>query len=270
MNPKIGIVMPYFNRQEQLNRTLKSIENSSYKNIEIILVDDASDIPVVLPKSIFYKYPIHLITTPKAWKFWTSCAVIPYNSGISKALDLGSDIIVLQNPENFHVGDVLSHVASNTSEGVYSTYACFSLSKGQVDEKLAIANQFGACSSGDLGWYNHSIHRPCYMEFFAAITRKDMISLNGYDERFADGVACGDCDLFRRVKNLGLRPEIIDNPFVIHQWHYSGSNPYDDNIRFKRNQDLFYHLEKYDSGYRAQHIFTKDFDGTLDGYRQLH
>lgn len=42
MNPKISIVLPVYNVKEYLNRCLDSVCNQTYKNLEIILVDDGS------------------------------------------------------------------------------------------------------------------------------------------------------------------------------------------------------------------------------------
>ena len=42
MDDKISVVLPIYNVEKYLNRCLKSVVNQTYKNIEIILVDDGS------------------------------------------------------------------------------------------------------------------------------------------------------------------------------------------------------------------------------------
>ncbi len=42
-NPLISIVIPYFNRPEKLIRCVNSVKNQTYKNYEIIIVDDCSE-----------------------------------------------------------------------------------------------------------------------------------------------------------------------------------------------------------------------------------
>ena len=42
MNSKVSIIVPVFNVEKYLDRCLKSLVNQSYKNLEIILVDDKS------------------------------------------------------------------------------------------------------------------------------------------------------------------------------------------------------------------------------------
>ena len=42
MNERISIIVPVFNVEKYIERCVKSIENQSYRNLEIILVDDES------------------------------------------------------------------------------------------------------------------------------------------------------------------------------------------------------------------------------------
>ena len=42
LHPKISVIIPVYNRENYIKRVLRSIQNQSYKNIEIIFVDDAS------------------------------------------------------------------------------------------------------------------------------------------------------------------------------------------------------------------------------------
>ena len=42
MQPLISIIIPVFNSKETIYKTLESISNQSYKNIEVIIVDDFS------------------------------------------------------------------------------------------------------------------------------------------------------------------------------------------------------------------------------------
>lgn len=45
--PKVSIVIPAYNHQKELKRTVDSIENQTFKDYEIIVVDDGSHLPIV-------------------------------------------------------------------------------------------------------------------------------------------------------------------------------------------------------------------------------
>ena len=60
MKPKIGVIIPTFNRKELINIAIDSVLKQDYKNFEICIVDDGSEIPVknFIPKN----EKIHIIT----------------------------------------------------------------------------------------------------------------------------------------------------------------------------------------------------------------
>lgn len=57
-NPKVSIIIPAFNEQENIDDCLKTLLDQSYLQIEIIVVDDGSTDKTV---SIVQKYPVKLI-----------------------------------------------------------------------------------------------------------------------------------------------------------------------------------------------------------------
>ena len=50
--PVASIVLTTYNRPELLRRALKSVQNQTYKDCEIIVVDDCSEIPVAVPLGV--------------------------------------------------------------------------------------------------------------------------------------------------------------------------------------------------------------------------
>lgn len=48
LNVPISVIIPVLNDNEELNLTIKSIRETSPKNVEIIVIDDASDVPAVV------------------------------------------------------------------------------------------------------------------------------------------------------------------------------------------------------------------------------
>lgn len=235
---KISIVTSYYNRKQQFLNTLKTIKQSQqFNNVEMIVVDDCSSEEHKLD-DIIDEYPFLKLITLKSENKWYVNPCIPFNKGIREAT---GDIIILQNPECLHVGDILSHVVKNLTDENYITYAVYSIDQlttqdinkypfekkyifQLIKNKITPFNNNNYVSEGKNCWYNHSIYRPAAYHFISAITKNNMDKLNGFDERFADGIGFDDDEILYRIKKIGLNVEICDEPFGLHQWHYSENN----------------------------------------------
>lgn len=250
--PEISITTAYYNRRKLFYRTLKSIEKSSFKDFELIVTDDASDeeerIEDFQDEFSFLK----VIRVEKKDK-WYINPCIPFNLAIRAAT---GKIVVLQNPECFHIGDVLTHIADTIQENDYLTYGCYSLDRDRtqrlenlnydlepklffefVSWLLSPLPQRIVPVGGQLGWYNHSIYRPYALHFFSTLLRRHMDDLGGFDERYAEGIGYDDNELLIRIRRKGLNVRIIDQPYVLHQWH--SSSPIKNSIHLaNKNKDL--------------------------------
>ena len=250
---KIVIVATFFERPYQLAKTIKSLESSKHTNFELIVVDDNSKEDINIGVNSF---PITIIKNRN--KQWTNPEPA-YNLGIAEALKKGAEIIILQNAENYHVGDILTESERVTLE-TYISFGCYSLNEEETFRdhdirEIIRANDKGAVDNGQNAWYNHPCHRPVGYDFCSAITAENLRKLNGYDERFSDGYAYGDDNLLDRIKKLGLKIEITEYPFVVHQWHYSRPQLPNQQQLVDRNLELFKRLSQ-ESEIKAQHIYT--------------
>lgn len=242
----ITIVIPYKDRQHQLTNTLLSIKSKIDFNV-IIINDDSPDI--LLPK---VDYHIEVIKLKD--KQWNNPDPV-YNTGLLAAKKYDPDIIILQNPECYHEGDILTHAKENCTNDNYLSYGCYSLNKGSNTD--VITNNIGASRDGQEAWYNHSIYRPVGYEFCAAITYENIVKLNGYDERMMYGWGYGDTYLQHRIKLLGLKIKIIDSPFVFHQWHYGAKADYNNSLNINKNKEMI-EILKAENSHKARHIITND------------
>lgn len=244
MSIKISIVTSYYNRKELFRRTLRSIAKSQYKDIEVIAVDDASS-PEHRIEDFANEFSfLRVIRIEPEDKWYTNCC-IPFNFGLREAK---GDIIVLQNPECLHVGDVLSYLNKNTNDSNYITVSTYGLNSksneilAQHCDNNTVMDFFMSLPQrpymGDrtLGWYNHSRYRPEAWHFCSAMTRQNMAKLNGFDERYAKGVAYDDSEFIIRIRRLGLKVIITEDVSVIHQYHGpTGTIPNEAEL-WKKNQ----------------------------------
>lgn len=278
---KISIVTAYYNRKKLFENTLSSIVSQSpdpSMELEVIAVDDGSDEEERL-EDLTEQYPfLKVIRLEKADKwYFNSC--IPFNIGFREAK---GDIVILQNPECLHYGDVLKYTQKHINDSNYISFSCFSLGIESTDnlhtllespeklQKLMTDNNVGYIGDGLDCWYNHSVTNPKGYHFCAAITKKNLYDLGGFDERFARGIAFDDNEFLHRIKLKGLQIEIIDQPIVLHQNHYqkisytTDKNLLDDETYQKRlklaekNRILFELVTKSDKPWRANYFHENE------------
>lgn len=219
----ISIAMAYKNRRPQLIKTLESIESQSYKDIEVIIIDDGSDEKHKIT-DLKSKFPFVTVASMREHPYKNPCIV--YNTAFSLC---SGDIVIIQNPECLHVGELIQSVADNIDDSKYLSYACYCVREHLMDKLhssqdkkeliLSLPQSYDASQHDEITWYNHSKYRKVDFHFTTAITRKSLESLSGFDERFKHGMEYDDNEFITRVVRKGLEIVNIDDPFSIHQHH---------------------------------------------------
>jgi glycosyltransferase involved in cell wall biosynthesis len=226
----ISIAMGYKNRKDLLLRTLESFRKSAIKNYEVVIVDDASNDDQRL-EDLLDTYPeIKLTRIDPADKYWNNPS-IPYNMAFDKC---SNKIILIQNPECYHHGDVLSVALANTNRSNYVLFPVYALNRDETENKfdqisnLSQSSLFNYLSpvpwsgrEGDSGWYNHSMYNRRGLHFCSAIHKNSLKELRGFDERFAEGFSFEDDEFIHRITLNGYKIQYMEAPVVFHQWHYS-------------------------------------------------
>ncbi len=229
---KISIVAAYYNRKDLFINTLNSLKFTTHKDFEFIVVDDGSDEDQRV-EDLQDQYPFLKIIRVEPKDKWYINPCVPYNKGMHAAT---GDIIMFQNPESYHVGDILSHVDKYLKKKSYFSYGCYSLDldktqrlslidytkdvKSQVATLMADVPNKVITACGSLGWYNHPTFRPTAFHFASAMYTEDMLELGGFDERYAEGIAYDDNEIVIRIRRAGMNVEVMQSPIVLHQWHY--------------------------------------------------
>lgn len=261
---KISIAMPYRNRRDQLYNTLKSIEYSDYKNIEVVIVNDGCE-DYIDDFKIYFDYPINIINIDNNKKKWVNPCV-PFNMALKNTT---GEVVVLQNPECFHCGDILSFVSKNITDINYLVFSCLSISKKDFKDKninkiieeekdvkklykkiCNLLDPFPEFIYRDFNkttmWYNHPTYRNVMFHFTSAIHKKNINKLNGFDERYRDGFGYDDNEFLERIKRLGLNVFCVspENHFSIHQPHeifYEKDEKFCHEM-YERNKNIFLNI----------------------------
>lgn len=245
---KISIVMGYKDRKQQLLVTLKSISMSDYPNIEIIIVndDESDDLSDIGDLKYIYGFSITVIKHKMDKDVLNPC--VTYNEGFKHAT---GEIILIQNPECCHVGDVLSYIGYNLKKTDYFVVPCLFMDKPEYNDIVkstindnvkwngslcnifqnSIANKIWcSLSAKRKGWVVHPVYSQYYLHFMSAIYRSELEKLGGFDERFKNGICYDDDDLARDIRfglclDMKILPLFPENPhkeinvYCIHQWH---------------------------------------------------
>ena len=269
----ISICMAFYNRQALLDKTLESLHKSAIKDYELIIVDDASDVPLVCDEA-------KIIRVDKKDK-WYTCSAVAFNRAFREAT---GDIIIIQNPECYHVGDILSYVREHLRNNQYFSFACYAINNKETKDfhgGVMPTIQNKRIDDGN-GWYNHTKYRPVGYHFCSAIMRKDLDRIGGFDERYSRGVAFDDDAFIRTIKSKGMNVKIINSPYVIHQYHthfeFEGNSRwrplharnqalyntgYNVNVPmdYSRNTTYFYNNQQWDSTKDRYNRFYQNYGG---------
>ena len=208
----ISIVMSYFNRLPQLRYTLKTIGQSQIKDLEIVIAEDFCDSSEQL-HNIQKEFPhlaIKVIRMSDGRDHKDYCnPCVPYNTAFRAC---SGDTIIIQNPECCHMGDVLQYTKDNLTNENYLTFHCYAATKAET-RVMQSGEPLPMFTEKKSRWYNHVVERPYAYHFTTAITRENLIKLNGFDERFAQGQDMDDVELIYRIKALGLELKFVEYSF---------------------------------------------------------
>lgn len=255
----ISIATTFFNRKKQFINTLKSLEKSSIKDFEVIVVDDASDENQRIEdlQNQFKFLKVYRIEKHEK-KSHNPC--IAFNLAFSKC---SGNLIIIQNAECLHYTDILKSTLDNLNDENYLSFACYSLDHTNSEKINNLADisdiknfinflPIRQDENGQNGWYNHGVFRPTALHFCSAITKKNLKKLNGFDERYSDGNSYDDNEFLYRIKNKGLNIKFIDEHICIHQFHENFNyNKANTNELENKNANLYHNITLKENLFRA-------------------
>ena len=293
---KISIVMAYYNRKPQTLETLKGFQEmyAEKYNFEVIIVDDNSNDENRLEEDIKqFSFYINLIVISSEEKGNRINPCMAYNRGFMEA---DGDIIIIQNPECFHVKDILNYTLNNLKEQDYYSYSCFSPNNFELSNELISSNNIEILINDDnflkrniqdtgtqMNWFNHPTDtshggRQTFFHFCSAIYKSKLELIGGFDKNYEDGYCFDDDQFILTIKyNLKLNMKIIEpiECFVIHQYHTKNnsfcinSKNKDNEIKQKwlKNKNLYEQNKKiHENNFNYPKLLFLYWDGSALSY----
>jgi hypothetical protein len=250
-NDTISIVMTASNRSRQVYYTLKTIEQASFKNIHIIIVDDSDVDPIIKSMINGYAFYIDLVIIRKENKNWIN-PVVNYNIGFKF---IKGSKVVIQNSEVCHVGDVLGWISKYITDNNYYSFDIKAVKSLESNIKIYEIKKLTTeiyskehLFKNDETWY-HSRNKITNYHFLTAMTRNtfDLIKNFSYDYTF--GIDWDDNDFLLKIKSKNIN--IINlfhdeyNLGGIHLYHTSSYlkwNGVENNLEIFRDKKNHYDM----------------------------
>lgn len=204
MNPTFSIIIPTYNRPAMLRRALKSVAAQTYKDFEVIVIDDCSPVPTELPSDLGIAH-LQLIRHEK-----NKGPAAAYNTGIASAK--GQFISILDDDDEYHP-DFLTRTAQAFHSHPEGDWCWTSIkvidygvtgSSSQPEESIFPEKYendadlfFDAISIGN--GFGFTVRAACYR------------NLGAYDESFK---VAEDAEFIYRLLANGARPIVIPDQLV--------------------------------------------------------
>ena len=236
----LSIIMTSSNRSKQTYYTLKTIANSIFKNIQIVIIDDSTIDPIEITKLSVYPFYIDLIQINRECKDWHN-PLVNYNIGFNY---VKGNYVIIQNAEVCHVGDVINFIMHNVKDNVYFVFdvkAINSIGSNETIYKLDnIDTNIYSREELFLEWYQHKSNNRGF-HFLTAMTKKTFDLIDGFSYDYSYSSCYDDNDFILRIISRGIHIVNIFNEehFLggMHLYHVNAFLAWDTNIEM--NYQLF-------------------------------
>lgn len=221
-NPLVSVVIPNYNYEKYLGECINSVLNQSYRNFEIIVIDDGST-DSSLKLLLNYSDKIHLYRTP--------------NFGAPSARNLAmlyakGDLIAFLDADDKWLPEKLELQVSKLTANKLDLVYC----KMDTDEEsintLKVKNQ-----KIDLRWFHDNPGSTPFSPSATIITKSLAARVGGWNTSLTSPAE--DFDYFRKCAKFG-RMEMVNSVLVIHRNHEASLTAtnkeryFEDNIRAVR------------------------------------
>jgi hypothetical protein len=200
----ISVVMTSSNRSKQTYFTLETLKNNTFKDIQVILVDDSTNDPISLDILEKYPFTIDFIRIIKDKKCWIGPSV-NYNIGFKY---IAGGKVIIQNAEVCHVGNLIDYINNNIKDETYNVFdvrAVTDLSCNEIIYNKDITN-INIYQNEELFWmwYQHSITDNRKLHFLSAMTRGVFEKIKEFSYDYTFGTCFDDDDFILKIESLNI------------------------------------------------------------------
>lgn len=190
MNPKVSVIIPTYNGSKYLAKTIESVINQTFKDIEIIVVDDGSD-ECLFPVLSLFSQQIRYIRIER------SGPAAARNIGIKLAK--GEYISLLDHDDLWHRDKLKVQVEILENNSQCSLVYCY---PGLIDaEGNIIKNQAPSeYPSGNV--FIDFVIKNRITTFSATLIRKNIFNVIGFLDESSEAMTCDDYDIYLRISDV--------------------------------------------------------------------
>lgn len=229
MNPLVSVIIPVYNSGDYLEESILSARNQTYKNIEVVVIDDGSNIATKNKlKEIASKIDILLVQEnlgPSAAR----------NNGIKNAN--GNYILILDSDDYYKPTFLEKAIERLENKPNVKFVSCY-LNRFEGNKIGPIVKMNGGSLENYL-FRNASIGNGLFR-------KKELVSVGGYDEQMRDGYVDWEL-ILRLLKEKGGEVEIIPEPLFMYR---SSLKLITNRAKKKRSEILTYIFKKHSDLYK--------------------
>jgi glycosyltransferase involved in cell wall biosynthesis len=232
LNNLVSIIIPCYNDWQYVGQSIDSALNQTYSNIEVIVVDDGSD--------------VRTKTVLKQFEAKITKLIIQENKGQSTARNVGireakgSYILVLDSDDFFEPSFCTKALSIFTDDPSVKLVSCFA-NLIFKDSNNAVFRPVGGNIENFL-FYNAALGTSIFK-------KSDWSFCGGYDEDMINGME--DWEFFIRLLKDGGTTEIIQEPL----YNYRKRNDSTTTIANKKKYELFKYIYL-----KHQELYKNNFD----------